>query len=90
MLEVITYYSVGAREASCIALTMTALHNIEVKAADVLNAYVIGPNGKKIKTVLDPEFGDGVGKFAIIVKALYGLRVQVHPFKHILHNACSH
>ena len=36
----ITYSSVVTRETVHITLTMVALHNLEVKAADILNAYV--------------------------------------------------
>ena len=39
--------SVVTREMVCIALTMMALHDQEVKA-DVLNAYVMAPNCEKI------------------------------------------
>ena len=48
-------------------LTMSALHDLEVKAADVLNAYMMIPNKEKIKTVLGLEFGNHAGKSAIIV-----------------------
>ena len=62
--------------------------DLEVKAADVLNAYVMAPNHEKIWTALDQEFGDNAGHSAIIVGALYGLKVQVHHLGHTLHNAC--
>ena len=45
------------RETVCIALTMAALHDLEVKAPDVLNAYVMAPKSKKIWTVLGPDLG---------------------------------
>ena len=53
-LDTITYSSVVNRETVCIALTMVALHDLEIKAADVLNAYVMAPNCEKIWTVLGP------------------------------------
>ena len=62
------------RETVCIALTMAVLHDLEVKAADVLNAYVMAPNHEKIWSVLGPEFGDDACKSAVIVRALYGLK----------------
>ena len=65
--------SVVSREMVFIALTMVVLHNLEVKAADVLNDYVTAPNLEKIWAVLGPEFGDNAGKSAIIVRALYRL-----------------
>ena len=49
---------------------MAALHGLEVKAADALNAYVMAPDHEKRWTELDPEFGDDAGKLAIIVRVL--------------------
>ena len=72
--DTITYSSVVTRETVCIALTMAALHDLEVKAANVLNAYVTAPNHEKIWTVLGPEFGDDAGKSAVLVRALYGFK----------------
>ena len=43
-----------------------------VKAADILNAYVMASIHEKIWIVLDPEFGDYAGKSAIVARALYG------------------
>ena len=48
-------------------LTMAVLHDLEVKAADALNAYVMALNREKI---LGPEFGDKAGMSAIIVSVL--------------------
>ena len=44
----ITYSSVVTRKTLHIALTMAALHDLEAKAADVLNAYVTAPNHDNI------------------------------------------
>ena len=41
--EVVTYSSMVTRETTDIALTMSALHDLKVEAADVLNAYVMTP-----------------------------------------------
>ena len=40
------------RETMHITLTMAVLHDLEVKAADVLNAYVMAPNREKIWTLM--------------------------------------
>ena len=69
-LDMITYSSVVTRETVCITLTMVVLHDLEVKAADVLNTYVTAHNREKIWTVIGPEFRGNVGKSAIIVRAL--------------------
>ena len=51
-LDVITYSCIVSRETVCIALTMAALHDLEVKAASVLNAYLMAPNKETTWTVL--------------------------------------
>ena len=68
-----TYASVVSRETVRIALTIAALHDLEVKAADIQNAYLTAPCLEKIWTKLGPEFGPDAGKRAIVVRALYGL-----------------
>ena len=67
-------FQCGHQRNMCIALTTVALHDLEVKAADVLNAYMMEPNHEKIWTVVGPEFGDNAGRSAVIVRALYGLK----------------
>ena len=62
------------RETVQIAHTMATLHGLEVKAADVSNAYMMASNREKIWTVLDPEFRDNAGKSAVIVRVLYSLK----------------
>ncbi len=70
----ITYASVVSRETMRIALMLAALNDLQVKAGDVLNAYIIAPVKEKVWTILGPEFGNDSGKSAIIVRALYGLK----------------
>ena len=72
--DTITYSSVVTRETVHIALTMAMCHDLEVKAADVLNAYVMVPNHEKILAVLGPEFGDNTCNSVIIVTALCRLK----------------
>ena len=67
-LDTITYSSVVTRKTVCIALTMAALHDLEVKAVDILNTFVMAPNCEKIWTVLGPKFGDNAGKSTIILE----------------------
>ena len=59
-VDVITYSSVFTQEIVCIALMMTVLQNLEVKAEDILNLYVMTPNR---------EYGDYAGKSSIMVRA---------------------
>ena len=53
---------------------MVALHGLKVNAADLLHAHVMVPNREKIRTILGQEIGDDTGTFAIIVRAIYGLK----------------
>ena len=46
------------RETVHIALNMAALHDLEIKAADILNDYVVTSNREKIWTVFGQEFED--------------------------------
>ena len=69
-----TYSSVVGRETVHIALTIAALSNLQLKAGDVMNAYVKTPCSEKIWTVLGKELGADQAKKSIIVHALYGLK----------------
>ena len=57
-----TYSSVFGRETVCIALTIAELNDLQVKAGDVMNAYVTSPYSKNIWTVLGKEIGADHGK----------------------------
>ena len=52
--DVVTHSSAVTREIVCIALTMAALHDPEIKAPDVLKTYVMALNRENILTVLAP------------------------------------
>ncbi len=71
---IMTYTSVVSRETVRIALTIAALNDLKVKAADILNAYISAPIKEKVWCALGPEFGLDAGKSAIIVRTLYGLK----------------
>jgi hypothetical protein len=70
----ITYASVVSCETVHLALTIASLYDLKVKVGDVLNAYITAPVKEKVWTILGPDFGHGVGRSAIIVCALYGLK----------------
>jgi hypothetical protein len=78
------YASVVSRESARIALTLVYLNDLDVKIPDIENAYLAAPIMEKIWTVLDPEFGDDVGKRALIVRALYGLNSAGAEFRNHL------
>ena len=82
--NVITYSSVVSRETVRLALMIAALNDLQVKTADVMNAYITAPTKEKIWTIIGPEFGADAGKKAIIVRALYGLKSSGAAFRNHL------
>ena len=85
----LTYASVVSRESVRIALTLAALNDLEVKTADIKNAYLTAPVSEKIWTILGPEFGQDSGKKALVVRALYGLKSAGAAFRNHLAD-CMH
>ena len=67
-----TYASVVSRESVRIAFTLAALNDLNVLAADCEGAYLNAPTREKLFTRCGPEFGEMQGRWAIIVRALYG------------------
>ena len=67
-----------------IALTLAALNALEVKACDIMNAYLTAPATEKHWTVLGSEFGPDAGKRALITRALYGTKSAGAAFRHHL------
>ena len=47
---------------------LAALNDLQVKAGDILNAYIAAPVKEKVWTILGPKFGNDTGKGAIIVR----------------------
>ncbi|KAI2500399.1 Reverse transcriptase (RNA-dependent DNA polymerase) [Fragilaria crotonensis] len=86
----VTYASVVSRESVRIALTLAALNDLEVKTADIENAYLTAPVGEKIWCRLGPEFGSDAGKRALIVRALYGLKSAGASFRNHLADCMRH
>ena len=68
----ITYSTVVLRDSVRICLTIAALNNLEVLAADVENAYLTALCREKVWIRGGPEFGHRQGKVLVIKKALYG------------------
>ena len=81
---VMTYASVVSRETVRIALTIAALNDLEVKGADIENAYITAPNRERVWTLLGPEWGPDAGKKAIVVRAQYGLKSAGASFRNHL------
>ena len=86
----VTYASVVSRETVRIALTLAALNDLEVKVADIQNAYITAPCAEKIWTILGKKFGADEGKRALIVRSLYGLRSSGAAFRNHLADCMKH
>jgi hypothetical protein len=76
-----TYASVVSRESVRVSLTLAALNDLDIKMADIENAYLTAPITEKVWTVLGPEFGDDAGNRAFIVRALHGLKSAGTDFR---------
>jgi hypothetical protein len=85
-----TYASVVSRESVRIALTLAALNDVDVKMADIENAYLTAPITEKVWTVFGPEFGDDAVKCALIVRALYGLNSAGAAFRNHFSECMKH
>ena len=86
----ITFASVVSHETIRLALTISALNDLEVKVGDVLNVYITAPITEKVWTVLRPEFGHDQGKSAVIMQALYGLKSAGAAFRAHLASCMRH
>jgi len=86
----ITYASVVSRETVRIALTLAALNQMDVKTADIQNAFIKAPCTEKVYTTLGPEFGEEAGKTALIVRAVYGLKSSAAAFRNHLAECMRH
>ena len=75
-LATITYASVVSRETVRTALMIAALNDLEVKSGYILNAYVQALVTVKVWTMLGPEFCLVARKSAVIVRALYDLKLS--------------
>jgi hypothetical protein len=73
-----------------IALALVDLNDVDVKMADIWNAYLTASITEKVWTVFGPEFGDDAGKSALIVRALYGLKSACATFRNHLAEFMNH
>jgi hypothetical protein len=73
-----------------IALTLAALNDLEVKTADIENAYLTAQMTEKIWCVLGTEFGADAGKRAIIIGSMYGFKSSGASFRNHLADCMQH
>jgi len=67
-----TYAGVVSRESVRIAFTYVALHDLDVMAGDIQDAYLTAPISEKYWTISGPEFGSELEDCkVIIVRALF-------------------
>ena len=63
-----------SRESFRIAFTLAALNDIEIRAADIGNAYLNVKFLENIWTVVGADFGSEKGEVLLLVCALYGIK----------------
>ena len=80
----VTYSSVVSRDSVRICLLLAALNDLDIKCADIENAYLTAPCREKVWTTGGKEFGSDIGKNFIVVKALYGLKSSGAAFRSFL------
>ena len=54
-------------------MTVASLNNLEIKAADISNAFLSAPCAEHVCFRAGPEFGDKEGQWVKVVRNLYGL-----------------
>lgn len=79
-----TWAGVVSRETVRLALVYAALNDLDVLAADIMNAYLTAPTSQKLWTKCGPEFGSKAGRKAIITRALYGNKSSGADFRNHL------
>ena len=86
-----TYAGVVSRESVRIAFLVAALNDLDILAADIMNAYLTAPPTEKYYTKCGPEFGPELeGRYARIVRALYGLKSSGAAFRNHLRDCMNH
>ena len=81
------YVGVVSRESILILLNHAALHQTDVKSADIRCAYLQTPTSEKHYIICGLEFGlENVGKRAVIKRAFYGGKSAGSDF---WHHICS-
>ena len=86
----LTYSSVVARDSIRIAFLIAALNDLDILSADIGNACLNAPTKERVHTVCGLEFGQNYqGRYAIIVRALYGLKSSAAAWRSMLAGTLS-
>ncbi len=85
------YAGVVLRETVRIALTHAALMGFDIFASDIQNAYLTAPTTEKYYIICGPEFGaEECGRYALVVRALYGMKSSGRDFRNHLRDCMDH
>lgn len=79
-----TYSSIASRDSVRLGFMLAGLNDLDIMACDIGNAYLNAPNRERVHVVVGKElFGhENVGKRAVIVRALYGLKSTSAAWRH--------
>ena len=80
----ITYSRLVSRDSIRIAFTLASLNDVDIRAADMGNAYLNAKCWEKIWTVAKTEFRIEKGKVMLVVCALYGLNSSGAAWRQML------
>ena len=80
----VTYSRVVSRDGIIISFTIAALNDVEIRAADIGNAYLNANFREKIWTVAGTEFGSEKSKVVLLFRALYGVNSYGADWRQIL------
>ena len=84
LIASIIYSSVVSKDSVRIIFMLTALHELDVCATNIGNAYLNTPCREKILTKTGPGFGIQKGYVMLVVRALYGLKSRGASWREIL------
>jgi len=86
----ITFASVVSSDSVRLAFLIAALNDLDILGADIGNAYLNSLTTEKVHTVCGLEFGQAyLGRFAIITRALYGLKSSGAAWRNTLAGTLS-
>ena len=63
-----------SRESVRLAFLIAALNDLDILTANLEGAYLNAECKERLYTKCGPEFGENQGRYAIIVRAIYGLK----------------
>ena len=80
----VTFSSVASRDSVRLTFLLASLNNLNILSADIGNAFLNAPPRERCHVTCGQElFGkENVGKTAIIVRALYGLKTASAAWRH--------